>query len=204
MISVELRQKLASNISRLEIQKVSNRALKAAAVSIAITEDESGAPAFILTRRSGSLRRHAHQWALPGGRLDPGETIIEAGLREMEEEIGLSLSPKDLVGRLDDYPTRSGYNISPLVFWAGPTKNLTPNPSEVHALYRIPLKELDRPESPDLIHISESDRPVIRMAIMNDMVHAPTAALLYQFREVAMHGRLIRVDHFDQPVFAWR
>ena len=204
MISVELRQKLASNISRLEIQKVSNTALKAAAVSIAITEDESGAPAFILTRRSGSLRRHAHQWALPGGRLDPGETIIEAGLREMEEEIGLSLSPKDLVGRLDDYPTRSGYNISPLVFWAGPAKNLTPNPSEVHALYRIPLKELDRPGSPDLIRIPESDRPVIRMAIMNDMVHAPTAALLYQFREVAMHGRLIRVDHFDQPVFAWR
>ena len=204
MISVELRQKLASNISRLEIQKVSNTALKAAAVSIAITEDESGAPAFIRTRRSGSLRRHAHQWALPGGRLDPGETIIEAGLREMEEEIGLSLSPKDLVGRLDDYPTRSGYNISPLVFWAGPTKNLTPNPSEVHAPYRIPLKELDRPESPDLIRIPESDRPVIRMAIMNDMVHAPTAALLYQFREVAMHGRLIRVDHFDQPVFAWR
>jgi len=204
MISVELRQKLASNISRLEIQKVSNTALKAAAVSIAITEDGSGAPAFILTRRSGSLRRHAHQWALPGGRLDPGETIIEAGLREMEEEIGLSLSPKDLVGRLDDYPTRSGYNISPLVFWAGPTKNLTPNPSEVHALYRIPLKELDRPGSPDLIRIPESDRPVIRMAIMNDMVHAPTAALLYQFREVAMHGRLIRVDHFDQPVFAWR
>ncbi|MEK9921701.1 MAG: hypothetical protein VW521_02500, partial [Rhodospirillales bacterium] len=65
-------------------------------------------------------------------------------------------------------------------------------------------KELDRPESPDLIRIPESDRPVIRMAIMNDMVHAPTAALLYQFREVAMHGRLIRVDHFDQPVFAWR
>lgn len=198
-----LRQKLANNIARLELQTVNNPKLKPAAVAIAITEDDAGAPAFILTRRSGTLRRHSRQWALPGGRLDPGESVVEAALREMEEEIGLYLSPHDLVGRLDDYPTRSGYNISPLVFWAGPGKTLKPNPSEVHALYLVPLEELNRPESPDLIRIPESDRPVIRMAIMNDMVHAPTAALLYQFREVAMHGRMLRVDHFEQPVFAW-
>ncbi|MEQ9121181.1 MAG: coenzyme A pyrophosphatase, partial [Alphaproteobacteria bacterium] len=81
---------------------------------------------------------------------------------------------------------------------------LEPNPDEVHALYRIPLEELNRPESPNLISIPESDRPVIRMAIMEDLVHAPTAALLYQFREVAMHGRPTRVIHYEQPVFAWR
>ena len=199
----QLREKLASNLTDLDLDVVQEDALTPAAVAIAVTEDETGAPAFILTRRSGRLRRHARQWALPGGRQDPGETLLEAALREMDEEVGLLLGPDTLLGRLDDYPTRSGYCISPFVFWAGPAPNLTPNPDEVHALYRIPLEELNRPESPDMISIPESDRPVIRMAIMDDMVHAPTAAILYQFREVAMHGRMVRVDHYEQPVFAW-
>ena len=199
----QLREKLASNLTDLDLDIVQEDALTPAAVAIAVTEDETGAPAFILTRRSGRLRRHARQWALPGGRQDPGETLLEAALREMDEEVGLLLEPNALLGRLDDYPTRSGYCISPFVFWAGPAPNLTPNPDEVHALYRIPLEELNRPESPDMISIPESDRPVIRMAIMDDMVHAPTAAILYQFREVAMHGRMVRVDHYEQPVFAW-
>ncbi len=199
----QLREKLASNLTDLDLDIVQEDALTPAAVAIAVTEDETGAPAFILTRRSGRLRRHARQWALPGGRQDPGETLLEAALREMDEEVGLLLGPDTLLGRLDDYPTRSGYCISPFVFWAGPAPNLTPNPDEVHSLYRIPLEELNRPESPDMISIPESDRPVIRMAIMDDMVHAPTAAILYQFREVAMHGRMVRVDHYEQPVFAW-
>ena len=200
----QLREKLASNLTCLDLDIVQEDALTPAAVASAVTEDETGAPAFILTRRSGRLRRHARQWALPGGRQDPGETLLEAALREMDEEVGLLLGPDTLLGRLDDYPTRSGYCISPFVFWAGPAPNLTPNPDEVHSLYRIPLEELNRPESPDMISIPESDRPVIRMAIMDDMVHAPTAALLYQFREVAMHGRETKVDHYEQPVFAWR
>ncbi len=200
----DLRNRLAANIASQPAIIETDHGLKPAAVAIAVLEEADGSPAFILTRRSGNLRRHARQWALPGGRLDPGESLLEAALREMDEEIGLRLAPEDLVGRLDDYPTRSGYNITPFVFWAGRTPALTPNPDEVHALYRIPLVELDRPESPDLIRIPESDRPVIRMAIMEDMVHAPTAALLYQFREVAIHGRPTRVAHFEQPVFAWR
>ena len=199
----QLREKLASNLTGLDLDIVQEDALTPAAVAIAVTEDKTGAPAFILTRRSGRLRRHARQWALPGGRQDPGETLLEAALREMDEEVGLLLQPNTLLGRLDDYPTRSGYCISPFVFWAGPAPDLTPNPDEVQALYRIPLEELNRPESPDMISIPESDRPVIRMAIMDDMVHAPTAAILYQFREVAMHGRMVRVDHFEQPLFAW-
>ena len=203
-MSAELRQTLSQNLTALDLDIIDEASLTPAAVAIAVTEDETGAPAFILTRRSGRLRRHSRQWALPGGRQDPGETLLEAALREMDEEVGLALAPDTLLGRLDDYPTRSGYCISPFVFWAGPAPNLTPNPDEVHALYRIPLEELNRPESPDMISIPESERPVIRMAIMDDMVHAPTAAILYQFREVAMHGRMVRVDHYEQPVFAWR
>ena len=199
-----IRAELAHNLDQWTVTLVRDDSLKHAAVSIAVFEDTDCSPAFILTRRSGKLRKHARQWALPGGRLDPGETPIQAALREMEEEVGLSLAPDALIGRLDDYPTRSGYNISPFVFWAGRTPDLTANPDEVHAIYHIPLEELNRPESPDLIQIPESDRPVIRMAIMQDMVHAPTAALLFQFREVAMHGRGTKVDHYEQPVFAWR
>ena len=195
---------LRENLAQLEPDVVSDPALTAAAVAIAVFEGEDGDPAFVLTRRSGRLRRHARQWALPGGRLDPGETALEAALREMSEEIDLSLTSDALLGRLDDYPTRSGYNITPFVFWAGRAPSMQANPDEVHAIYRVPLAELDRPESPDLISIPESDRPVLRMAIMDDMVHAPTAALLYQFREVAMHGRFTRVAHYEQPVFAWR
>lgn len=202
--SSDVRAALSRNVERLDVALNQDPALKPAAVSIAVLEEADGAPAFILTRRAGGLRRHARQWALPGGRLDPGETLMQAALREMEEEVGLRLDPSALIGRLDDYPTRSGYNISPFVFWAGRTPDLEANPAEVHAIYRIPLAELDSPQSPNLISIPESDRPVIRMAIAGDMVHAPTAALLYQFREVAMHGRMVRVDHYEQPVFAWR
>lgn len=198
-----MRAQLTENLNRLDVETVEDDGLKAAAVAIAVLEETDGELAFVLTRRSGALRRHAHQWALPGGRVDPGEGKLDAALREMDEEIGLRLRPEALLGRLDDYPTRSGYNISPFVFWAGKCPAMTPNPDEVHALYRIPLEELNRPESPDLISIPESDRPVLRMAIMGDMVHAPTAALLYQFREVAMHGRMTRVAHYEQPVFAW-
>lgn len=199
-----MRDRLAANIAGLDRREVDDPALKAAAVSIAVFREADGGHAFCLTRRAGTLRSHSRQWALPGGRRDPGETLVQAALREMDEEIGLRLTPDALIGRLDDYPTRSGYNIAPFVFWAGEAPEMTPNPAEVHALYRIPLVELDRPESPNIIRIPESDRPVLRMAIMEDMVHAPTAAVLYQFREVAMHGRMTRVDHYEQPVFAWR
>ena len=73
----------------------------------------------MLTRRGAHLSAHARQWAFPGGRVDDGETVLEAALREMHEEVGLELSSSDLLGRLDDYPTRSGYVMSPFVFWAG-------------------------------------------------------------------------------------
>ena len=196
-------RRLAENLRRFPVERRDLPNLKAAAVAVVVLETADGVPAFVLTRRSANLRRHSRQWALPGGRLDPGETQLEAALREIEEEIGLSLDESALLGRLDDYPTRSGYNIAPFVLWGGRTPKFVPNPDEVSALYEITLEELDRPESPDLISIPESDRPVIRMAIMDDMVHAPTAAVLYQFREVAVHGRETRVEHFEQPVFAW-
>ena len=151
------------------------------------------------------MRTHTGQWALPGGRVDPGESAEQTALRELEEELGLTLAPESVIGRLDDYPTRSGYVITPVVIWAGGHVELQPNPDEVAYAYRIGLDELCRQDSPRFVTIPESDRPVVQIPIGNDLIHAPTAAVLVQFRWVALEGRINeRVDGFEQPVFAWK
>ena len=163
----------------------------------------AGGAAVLLTRRGSRLNAHAGQWALPGGRIEDGETEIEAALREIEEEVGLSLGRADLLGRLDDYPTRSGYVISPFVFWAGDADPVA-NPDEVASIHRVALRELTRDDSPRFVSIPESDRPVIQLPIGGDLIHAPTGAILYQFRAVAHDGEEVRVADLEEPVFAWR
>ena len=164
----------------------------------------AGGAAFLLCRRASRMNRHAGQWALPGGRLDPGETPVDAALREVDEEIGLRLDESAVVGWLDDYPTRSGYVITPVVLWGGADPIMTPSPDEVLALYRIGLHALRDGET-RFVKIPESDRPVVQVPLGNDLIHAPTGAVLYQFRLVAIEGRAgERVDHLEQPVFAWR
>ena len=80
---------------------------------------------------------------------------------------------------------------------------LVPNPDEVASVHCVPLDDLDHPDVPRLVTIPESDRPVIQVPLLSTLVHAPTAAVVYQVREVVMHGRPTRVDHFEQPVWAW-
>jgi 8-oxo-dGTP pyrophosphatase MutT (NUDIX family) len=167
-------------------------------------EGVAGGAAFVMCRRAAGLRGHAGQWALPGGRLDPGETVVDAALRELDEELGLRLDAGALIGLLDDYPTRSGYVISPVLLWGGPDVELTPSPDEVLAAYRIGLHAL-RDCEPRFVRIPESDRPVIQLPLGTDLIHAPTGAVLYQFRQVALEGLAgARVDHLEQPLFAWR
>ena len=166
-------------------------------------EQEDGAAGFIITRRSLKLKNHRGQWALPGGTIDAGESVEEAALRELAEEVGVEASPDAVIGRLDDYVTRSGFVISPVVVWAGSVE-LAPNPDEVELARPLPLADLDREDAPFLQRIPESDRPVIMMPLMGQVVFAPTAAILYQFREVALRGLDTRVAHYEQPVFAWR
>ncbi|MBV1930085.1 MAG: CoA pyrophosphatase [Porticoccaceae bacterium] len=165
---------------------------------------EEGEGAIILTRRSSKLRAHKGQWALPGGRIDEGETPVEAVLRETHEEIDLHLPPENVIGLLDDYQTRSGYLITPVVVWAGLGATMQANPDEVESIHLVSFTELNRPDSPVFLDIPESDRPVIRLLVEENFVHAPTAAVMYQFREVCLHGRHTRVDHLEQPVFAWK
>ena len=189
-----------------------------AAVAITVTDTGFGAdlpglpvhetwndtPALILTRRSATLRKHAGQWAFPGGRLDPGETVIETALREMHEEVDVSLDVDQVLGRLDDFVTRSGFVMSPIVVWGGAELQMDPNPDEVASIHRIPLSEFVREDSPLLSEMEGSEHPVLRMPVGSDWIAAPTAALIYQFREVCLLGNETRVAHYEQPSFAWR
>ncbi|HZT47449.1 MAG TPA: CoA pyrophosphatase [Hyphomicrobiaceae bacterium] len=179
--------------------------LKRAAVAVTLIEtaEGSGEAAFILTRRTDSLRSHGGQWALPGGRCDAGETPVAAALRELGEEISLVLGAGDVLGLLDDYPTRSGYLITPVVLWAGVGARLAVNRAEVASAHRIAVADIMRSDAVDFTTIPESPRPVVRVRINASLVHAPTAAVIYQFREV-LAGRDTRVADLEQPVFAWR
>ena len=202
----KLRREIAGRLGRFEVRRRPDPgSLKHAAVAIVVVEaDTPGEAAFLLTKRTPRLRAHGGQWALPGGRVDAGETIEQTALRELHEELGVLASTDDVLGTLDDYPTRSGYLIAPVVVWLRGITELRPNPGEVAAAYRIRCAELFRADSPEIVPIPESDRPIIRLPLPVANVNAPTAAVLYQFREVALAGRDTRVDHFEQPVFAWR
>lgn len=199
-----LRDRAALHLGHFPRRSIAADGRRPAAVAVVLVPDEEGRACFLLTRRAPTLRAHARQWALPGGRLDPGETAVAAALRELSEELGATLGEDAVLGMLDDYGTRSGFIITPVVLWGADLPALAPDPAEVSAVYRVPLADLDRPDTPRLVDIPESERPVVQLPILGTLVHAPTAAVLYQLREVVLHGRPTRVDHLGEPVWAWR
>jgi 8-oxo-dGTP pyrophosphatase MutT (NUDIX family) len=191
-----LRSLVAANLAGFAVRSHGDHVHHAAAVAVTLADEAFGADleglpshdawqeraALILTRRSSRLRNHAGQWALPGGRIDEGESPEATALRELAEEVGLELAADAVVGRLDDFVTRSGFVITPVVVWAGARHSLTPNPHEVESIHRIPVEEFLREDAPVLEQIPESDRPVLRMPVGSSWIAAPTAAILYQFR----------------------
>jgi 8-oxo-dGTP pyrophosphatase MutT (NUDIX family) len=203
----ELRGRVAARCAAFERQVPDGETvgLKQAAVAIALVEadDGSGEAAFLLTRRPATMRAHSGQYALPGGRCDPGETVVESALRELHEELGIELSPASVLGLLDDFPTRSGYLIAPVVVWAGRDFTIRANPAEIANVFRIPLAHIAGENAFEFVASPESDRQEIRALINDDRVYAPTAAIVYQFREV-LAGRATRVAMLEQPRFAWK
>ena len=213
-----LRERIQARLRGFEVRAVGDHAQRSAAVAVAVTEEGFGAAlpglpqhtawseraALILTRRSLQLRDHAGQWALPGGRIEAGETPEQAALRELCEEVDLTLDAGAVLGRLDDYVTRSGFVITPVVVWAGAARKLVANPAEVQSIHRIPVAEFMRTDAPMLDASADATRPVLRMPVGQTWIAAPTAAVLYQFRELCIEGRATRVAHFEQPEFAWK
>ncbi len=206
-IDDSLRQLITSRLSSFDRKLNFDPHLRQAAVALTILDSEKdGSASFLLTQRPRHLKRHGGQYALPGGRTDDNENIVQTSIRELREEVGIDLAESDVLGLLDDYQTRSGFNITPVVLWAGASVEIIPDPNEVAKVFRIPLDELKSPKIPVLEHSDESEHPVLStpLATLGHRVFAPTAAFIYQFREIVLFGRHTRVGHFDQPKFAWK
>jgi len=213
-----LRDHISRNLKKHRVQTLDGDGQRRAAIAFTLVnaseqanignlpfdESQRGEAAYILTTRAAGLSSHAGQRAYPGGRIDAGESAQQAALRELAEEVGLALDRHSVLGRLDDYATRSGFVISPFVVWGGADADLVANPGEVELIHRVPLRELLREDLPLLDSIDESPHPVLRMPLGDDWFAAPSAAIAYQFREVALLGRCTRVAHFEQPYFAWQ
>jgi 8-oxo-dGTP pyrophosphatase MutT (NUDIX family) len=218
LLDPSLRQLILHHLRGFAVQRAPHGPQRAAAVALALVEEGEGAnidglaapaqwsreAALVLTRRALTLNNHAGQWALPGGRIDPGESAPAAALRELAEEVGLHVDASAVLGTLDDYVTRSGFVITPVLVWAGTAATLTPNPAEVAAVHRIRVEEFMRADAPLLEPSDAPGRQILRMPVGRSWIAAPTAAVLYQFREVCIGGRQTRVAHYDQPMFARR
>jgi 8-oxo-dGTP pyrophosphatase MutT (NUDIX family) len=209
-----LRAELAANLAAHERRTLPLEGRRHAAVAVVLVDSDperhdgetlgvAGGASLLLCLRPLRMTRHAGQFALPGGRIEDGETPLEGCLRELHEELGVRLGPESVVGWLDDYATRSGYVMTPVVLWAGADPALRLSRDEVFAVYRVTLRELVDVQ-PRFIAIPQSDRPVLQLPLGDQVIHAPTGAVLYQFRQVGLLGQSgERVGEIEEPVFAW-
>lgn len=197
-VEPELRARMAANMAGFERREIDPQGLRAAAVAILVSPHRKRRT-FVLTRRALTMRRNAGNFALPGGNFEPGEDAVAAAVRETAEELGVRIGREAAMGLLDDFQTLGGHRVTPVVFWCEDELAIHPDPVEVHKVWRIPLTELDHPRSPRRLPREGGGPPILQMRLAGKWVNAPTAAWLYQFREVALHGRATRLDGVGQP-----
>lgn len=193
-----LRDRITANLAAFPRRELDHTGFRRAAVGVVLAPTDDG-PAFILTRRALHMRRGAGNYALPGGNFEPGESAVDAALRETFEELGVALAASDALGLLDDFITLGGHIVTPVIFLAPQPVVLRPNPDEVDTAWLVPLADLDHPESPRQEAHPDGGPAILRMFAQGGWINPPTAAFLYQFREVALHGRVVRTDDIGQP-----
>jgi 8-oxo-dGTP pyrophosphatase MutT (NUDIX family) len=198
-----LRDRIAGHLATFERIAIPHEGRRRAAVAIVVSPTAKG-PAYLLTRRALHMRRGAGNYALPGGNLEPDEDAIDAARRETEEELGVALPREAALGLLDDFITLGGHVVTPVVFWTAEPVTMIPNPAEVHAAWYVLLADLDRPRTPKRPRNPAGGPPLLRMYARGGWVNAPTAAWLWQFREVCLHGRECRTDAVGQPSWTAR
>jgi len=199
----ELRARIAANLAGFERIAIATEGRRRAAVAVVLSPTEDG-PAFLLTRRALHMRRGAGNYALPGGNVDPGEDAIDTALRETHEELGVKLGREAALGLLDDFVTLGGHVVTPVVAWTSEPLTLVPNPEEVHAAWLVPLADLDHPRAPRRERNPAGGPSILRMFARGSWLNPPTAAWLWQFREVCLHGRPCRTDDIGQPSWTAR
>lgn len=165
--------------------------LKSAAVLVPILERDSG-HTVLLTRRAETLRQHKGQISFPGGRRDETDTsLAHAALREADEEIGLPPSAVELIGYLDDYPTMTGYRITPVVGIIRGAFTPRTDPGEVAEIFELPLElvlDADRFER-KAFRRGGINMPFLELRYGDYQIWGATAGILWNLRErFASHG----------------
>ncbi|MFZ3006162.1 MAG: CoA pyrophosphatase [Phenylobacterium sp.] len=197
------RAAIAANLAAFPRRALDPTGRRRAAVAIVLSARD-GELTYLLTRRALTMRRGAGNYALPGGNLEPGEDAVTAAIRETSEELGVAITPREALGMLDDFLTLGGHIVTPVVFWSDETLSLNPDPTEVDRAWFEPVERLNHPDSPMSEDHPDGGEPILRMFADDNWINPPTAAWLYQFREVALHGRLIRVSMIGQPEWTAR
>jgi 8-oxo-dGTP pyrophosphatase MutT (NUDIX family) len=193
-----LRTRIATNLAAFPRIVIEPQERRRAAVGVVLSPQGNNAT-FILTRRALTMRRNAGNYALPGGNCDPGEDAIDTAIRETAEEVGVAIQREDALGLLDDFVTLGGHVVTPVVLWSPTPITLAPDPAEVHQAWLVPMAELDHGDSPRFTERNDEGESVLQMFIQGQWVNGPTAAWLYQFREVALYGRDTRITGVGQP-----